>query len=84
MMTSIARRTAGISLIMAALTTGGLAQQAAPRPQTPSNPRLPQLFFSVTSNQSGLERNVDNDVLTNPNLETANQGRADVESTAEL
>ena len=46
MMTSIARRATGISFVMAALTAGALAQQAAPRPQTPSNPRLPPLFFT--------------------------------------
>ena len=37
--------------------------------QTPSNPRLPPLFFSEPFKQTGLERNVDGDVLTNPNLE---------------
>src|SRR5215468_2349721 len=69
MMTSIARRATGISFVMAALTAAAFAQQAAPRLQTPSNPRLPTLFFTETWKQTGLERNVDNDVLTNPNLE---------------
>jgi hypothetical protein len=53
---------------MAALTAGALAQQAAPRPQIPSDPRLPPLFFTEAWKQTGLERDVDNDVLTNPNL----------------
>ena len=43
------------------------AQQ--PRPQTPSLAKLPPLFFSETWKQTGLERNVDNDVLANPSLE---------------
>jgi hypothetical protein len=46
-----------------------VAQQPAPRPQTPSLAKLPTLFFSETWKQTGLERNVDNDVLANPNLE---------------
>ena len=45
------------------------AQNSAPRPQTPSNPVLPPLFFSETWKQTGLERNVDKDVLANSNLE---------------
>src|SRR6476646_11312721 len=51
-----------------AVTAAG-AQQPAPRLQTPSNPRLPPLFFTETWKQTGLERDVDNDVLANPNLE---------------
>jgi hypothetical protein len=69
MMTSIGRCAMGISLVVAALTSGALAQQTAPRAQTPSNPSLPPLFFTETWKQTGLERNVDNDVLTNTNLE---------------
>src|SRR5437867_3832322 len=46
-----------------------IAQQPASTPQTPSNPKLPPLFFTETWKQTGLERDVDNDVLTNPNLE---------------
>ena len=46
-----------------------VAQQPAPRPQTPSLAKLPPLFFTEAWKQTGLERNVDNDVLTNPNLE---------------
>ena len=52
-----------------ALTASVGAQQPAPRPQTPSLAKLPPLFFSETWKQTGLERNVDNDVLANPNLE---------------
>jgi hypothetical protein len=51
----------------AVLTAGAAAQQ--PRPQTPSNPTLPPLFFSETWKQTGLERDVDGDVVANPNLE---------------
>src|SRR5437764_12148151 len=53
------------------LAAAALAQQAAPRPQaqTPNNPKLPPVFFSETWKQTGLERNVDADVLANPNLE---------------
>ncbi len=52
-----------------ALTAFVGAQQPAPRPQTQSLAKLPPLFFSETWKQTGLERNVDNDVLANPNLE---------------
>jgi hypothetical protein len=52
-----------------ALTASVGAQQPAARPQTPSLAKLPPLFFSETWKQTGLERNVDNDVLANPNLE---------------
>src|SRR5262245_48649535 len=69
MMTSIARHATGTLLVLAALTAGVIAQQAGPIQQTPSNPRLPPLFFTETWKQSGLERDVDGDVLTNPNLE---------------
>ena len=37
-----------------------IAQQPASTPQTPSNPRLPPLFFSETWKQTGPERDVDN------------------------
>ena len=43
--------------------------QPAPRAQTASNPRLPPLFLTETWKQTGLERNVDGDVLSNPSLE---------------
>jgi hypothetical protein len=52
-----------------ALTASVGAQQPAPRPQTPSLAKLPPLFFSETWKQTGLERNVDNDVLASTNLE---------------
>src|SRR5438034_11304442 len=58
----------GLAFVFA-LATFVIAQQAASRPQTPSNPRLPPLFFTETWKQTGLERDVDKDVLTNPNLE---------------
>ena len=50
------------------LAASAAAQQPAGG-QTPSNGRLPPLFFSEPFKQTGLERNVDGDVLTNPNLE---------------
>jgi hypothetical protein len=50
------------------LVVSVVAQQPATR-QTPSNGRLPPLFFSEPFKQTGLERNVDGEVLTNPNLE---------------
>jgi len=52
-----------------ALTASVGAQQPAPRPQTPSLAKLPPLFFSETWKQTGLERNVDSDVLASTNLE---------------
>jgi hypothetical protein len=56
-------------LMMFVLASAGvLAQQPASR-QTPSNPKLPPLFFTETWKQTGLERDVDNDVLSNANLE---------------
>jgi hypothetical protein len=51
------------------LAAGALAQQPAARPQTPGSGKLPPLFFTETWKQTGLERNVDHDVLTNANLE---------------
>ena len=57
-----------MKLVLVLLAAGALAQQAAPR-QTPSNPRVPVLVFTETWKQTGLERNVDNDVVANPNLE---------------
>ena len=45
------------------------AQQPAARPQTPSLAKIPPLFFTETWKQTGLERDVDNDVLSNLNLE---------------
>jgi hypothetical protein len=56
-------------LLASSLGAVSAAQQPAPRPQTPSLAKLPPLFFAETWKQTGLERNVDNDVLTNPNLE---------------
>jgi hypothetical protein len=58
-------------LVWIVLAATALAQQPAPRTnaQTPSNPKLPPLFFSETWKQTGLERNVDNDVVVSPNLE---------------
>ena len=50
------------------LAAAAIGQQPATR-QTPSNPRIPALFFTETWKQTGLERDVDNDVLANPNLE---------------
>ena len=52
-----------------AMTVMPRAQQAAPRAQTPSNPKLPPLAFSEKWKQTGLERDVDKDVLSNANLE---------------
>jgi len=58
------RRSAlALLLCVSALAVSADAQQ------TPSNGRLPPLFFSEPFKQTGLERNVDGDVLTNPNLE---------------
>src|SRR3954449_9548628 len=53
------------------LAVTALAQQPVARAQaqTPSNPKLPPLFFTETWKQTGAERNVDNDVVANPNLE---------------
>ncbi len=59
----------GALAIAAALGVAAHGQQAAPRAQTPSNPRIPALFFTETWKQTGLERDVDNDVLSNPGLE---------------
>jgi len=50
------------------LAAAAIGQQPAQR-QTPSNPRVPPLFFTETWKQTGLERDVDKDVLSNPNLE---------------
>ena len=52
-----------------ALTVAVSAQQPGSRQQTPSNPKLPPLFFAETWKQTGAERDVDNNVLSNPNLE---------------
>ena len=57
-------------LMMFVLASAGvLAQQPASPRQTPSNPKLPPLFFSETWKQTGLERDVDKDVLAGSNLE---------------
>jgi hypothetical protein len=57
-------------LMMFVLASAGvLAQQPASTRQTPSNPKLPPLFFSETWKQTGLERDVDKDVLANSSLE---------------
>ena len=69
MMTSIGRRATGTLFVLVTFTAGMLAQQASPAPQTQSNPRVPPLFFTETWKQTGLERDVDNDVLSNSNLE---------------
>jgi hypothetical protein len=59
-----------VGIILAcAFATLVIAQQRATTPQTPSNPNLPPLFFSETWKQTGAERDVDKDVLTNSNLE---------------
>lgn len=55
-------------LVALALASSVFAQQP-PRAQTPSNPKLPPLFFTETWKQTGLERDVDNNVLSNANLE---------------
>jgi hypothetical protein len=57
------------SALAAILGVCALTAASAGAQQTPSNPRLPPLFFSEPFKQTGLERNVDGDVLTNPNLE---------------
>jgi hypothetical protein len=56
-------------LLASSIGAVSAAQQPIPRPQTPSLAKLPPLFFTETWKQTGLERNVDNDVLSNPNLE---------------
>jgi hypothetical protein len=56
-------------LLASSIGAVSAAQQPAARPQTPSLAKLPPLFFTETWKQTGLERNVDNDVLSNPNLE---------------
>jgi hypothetical protein len=57
-------------LMMVVLASAAvLAQQPARQAQTPSNPKLPPLFFTETWKQTGLERDVDKDVLSNANLE---------------
>src|SRR5262249_10279983 len=65
----IPRRVLSAALLVSALITAPAAQQPAPRPQTPSLAKIPPLFFTETWKQTGLERDVDNDVLANPNLE---------------
>jgi len=65
----ILRRLSTIGLLTMGLAVVALAQQPPPRPQTPTAAKLPPLFFTETWKQTGLERNVDRDVLTNPNLE---------------
>ncbi len=52
-----------------ALVTSLGAQRPASNAQTPSNPKLPPVFFTETWKQTGAERDVDHDVLSNPNLE---------------
>src|SRR5215470_15199088 len=65
----LARHVLAISLLGSMITARAVAQQPAPRPQTPSLAQLPPLFFTETWKQTGLERDVDNDVLSNANLE---------------
>jgi len=55
--------------IACALTVGVSAQKPSPTPQTASLAKIPALFFTETWKQTGLERDVDNDVLSNSNLE---------------
>jgi len=62
-------RLPSIIAISCALTVGVGAQKPSPTPQTPSLAKIPSLFFTETWKQTGLERDVDNDVLSNPNLE---------------
>src|SRR6478752_5861547 len=56
-------------LIWILLAASALGQQPARQAQTPNDPKVAPLFFSETWKQTGLERDVDNDVLANPNLE---------------
>src|SRR3954463_4767135 len=58
-------------MLLLMILLAALGQQPAPRApaQTPSNPKVAPLFFSETWKQTGLERDVDKDVLSNPNLE---------------
>ena len=60
-----------LAICLLASTTIALsgAQQPAARPQTPSLAKIPPLFFTEAWKQTGLERDVDNDVLANPSLE---------------
>jgi hypothetical protein len=46
-----------------------VAQQSVARPQTPSLATLPALFFTEPWRPTGLEREVDNGVLSHPKLE---------------
>jgi hypothetical protein len=55
--------------VACALTIGVGAQKPSPTPQTPSLAKIPPLFFTETWKQTGLERDVDNDVLSNATLE---------------
>ena len=64
------------ALLFLGLSVTMFAQQ--PRPQTPSLAKLPPLFFSETWKQTGLERNVDNDVARQPESR-AQAVRRDVE-----
>src|SRR5262245_46161461 len=57
-----------LALVVQAFRPAVTAQQPAPR-QTPSNPKVAPLFFTETWKQTGLERDVDKDVLSNANLE---------------
>lgn len=57
-----------LTIFVLASSSSVLAQQPAAR-QTPSNPKLPPLFFSEKWKQTGAERDVDHDVLSNANLE---------------
>jgi hypothetical protein len=65
----VARHVLAICLLGSMITALAAAQQSAPRPQTPSLAKIPPLFFTETWKQTGLERDVDNDVLANANLE---------------
>ncbi len=58
-----------LSAILTTLAIGASVAAQQPRTQTPAGGGLPPLFFSETWKQTGLERNVDNDVLANANLE---------------
>src|SRR3989442_8676155 len=66
---SMLRRLSTVWLLASGLASAALAQQPVPRLQTPTAAKLPPLFFTETWKQTGLERNVDKDVLTSPNLE---------------
>src|ERR1041384_1075487 len=63
------RLTRSVLMMFVLASVGVLAQQPARQAQTPSNPKMPPLFFTETWKHTGAERDVDKDVLSNPNLE---------------